>query len=337
HVGGVDGDRGREGTRVSLGLGDPRARLNVGVERDGDGRQDADDRDDDHQLDEGEASLVTYREPLLGPPPNHWDPPYFFALHERYLILAMGEVAASVPPPLGQAALTFRSFRRQISGSPWFSLTGRGNRGDEKRHEQPKAHPETEGLDVEAARRLPRTGARAGNEVNVASAAGSVALAVLLELVPELSEADAEQLGGAGLDPTRTRQGHLEVPVLDLVERGLEIDAVCGDLHGNFLESARMLEIGRQSIGLEYVPAADRLGDLAVRSGDQPHVDLHVARVADAANLPLLNRPQELHLDGLRHLGDLVEEKAAAVSRGEQADRVGDGAGEGALHVSEEL
>src|SRR2546425_1295176 len=36
----------------------PRARLNVGVERDGDSRQDADDRDDDHQLDQGEASLV---------------------------------------------------------------------------------------------------------------------------------------------------------------------------------------------------------------------------------------------------------------------------------------
>jgi hypothetical protein len=50
-----------------LGLGDPRTCLNVGVERDGDGRQDADDRDDDHQLDQREASLPQ----LLVPEPHH--------------------------------------------------------------------------------------------------------------------------------------------------------------------------------------------------------------------------------------------------------------------------
>src|SRR2546422_1489796 len=88
HVGAVDRDGRRERAGIGLVLGNPRARLHVSVERDGDGRQDADDRDDDHQLDEGEASLVRYREPLFGPPPNHWDPPCF-ALHERYLILAM--------------------------------------------------------------------------------------------------------------------------------------------------------------------------------------------------------------------------------------------------------
>src|SRR5258705_2518724 len=80
-----------------------------------------------------------------------------------------------------------------------------------------------------------------------------------------------------------------------------------------------------------------RLGHVAIGRGDQPHVDLDVARVADAANLPLLNRPQELHLYGLGHLGDFVEEEASAVGGGEQADRVGDRSGEGALYVSEEL
>src|SRR6266852_861654 len=265
----------------------------------------------------------------------------------------------------------------------------------------------------------PADGREAGNEVRVASGAGSVALTVLLELVAELSETYTEQLGGARLDPTGTRQGHLEVPVLDLIERCLEIDAVRGDLHGNFLEGVRLLKIGRQGVCLENVPAAedecsldhvlelpdiagpavvpenrerlrahplhglaelggdfpdemrsqegdvlaalsegrqvdgndvepveevlskdsvgDRLGDVAIRGGDQPYVDFDVARIADAADLPLLDRTQELHLDGLGHLGDLVEKEAAAVSRGEQADRVGDGAGEGALHVSEEL
>jgi len=44
---------------------------------------------------------------------------------------------------------------------------------------------------VTAANHLPPTG-EDGNEVKVVSAAGSVALAVLLELVAKLSEADAE-------------------------------------------------------------------------------------------------------------------------------------------------
>src|SRR5215467_4166325 len=209
-----------------------------------------------------------------------------------------------------------------------------------------------------------------------ASGAGSVALTVLLELVAELSEADTEEFGGARLDPAGTRQGHLQVPVLDLIERGLEIDAIGGDLHGNFLKGARLLEIRREGVGLEHVPAAEhqrsldhvleltniagptvvledrerlradalhgfpelgrdfpdemrgqerdvfpalaerwqldgndvepieevlaqdpvghRLGHVAIRGGDQPHVDLDVARVADAADLALLNRAQEL-------------------------------------------
>src|SRR5437899_7001269 len=57
-----------------------------------------------------------------------------------------------------------------------------------------------------------RHGARR-NEASVTSGARSVALAVLLELVAELPGTDTEQLGGAGLDPTGTRQSHLEVPV----------------------------------------------------------------------------------------------------------------------------
>src|SRR6266508_582524 len=53
----------------------------------------------------------------------------------------------------------------------------------------------------------------------------------------------------------------------------------------------------------------DRLGDVAVRGGDQSYVDLDVAGVADAADLPLLDHAQELYLHRLRHLGDLVEEQ----------------------------
>ena len=63
HMGAVDRRRRRDRPSVGLGLGDPGPRLDVGVERDGDRRQDADDRHDDHQLDEGEASLP--RVPVL--------------------------------------------------------------------------------------------------------------------------------------------------------------------------------------------------------------------------------------------------------------------------------
>src|SRR3989449_4250851 len=98
HVGAIDLHRRGEGTGVGQGLGNPRARLNVGVERDGDGCQDADDRDNDHQLDKGEASLVRYREPLLRPPPNHWDPPCFFHCVNRHSILVTRPNAASMPP-----------------------------------------------------------------------------------------------------------------------------------------------------------------------------------------------------------------------------------------------
>src|SRR5439155_726543 len=43
---------------VGLGLRDTGSRRDVGVERDGDRDEDADDRHDDHQLDQGEASRV---------------------------------------------------------------------------------------------------------------------------------------------------------------------------------------------------------------------------------------------------------------------------------------
>ena len=49
---------------LALGLGDPGASLHVRVERDGNRRQDADDRDDDHQLDEREAPLVAEMTPI---------------------------------------------------------------------------------------------------------------------------------------------------------------------------------------------------------------------------------------------------------------------------------
>ena len=51
----------------------------------------------------------------------------------------------------------------------------------------------------------------------------------------------------------------------------------------------------------------------------------------------LLEHAQQLHLQRQRQLADLVEEERAAVGRLEETRLVADGAGEGALHVAEEL
>ena len=61
------------------------------------------------------------------------------------------------------------------------------------------------------------------------------------------------------------------------------------------------------------------------------------ARAADALELALLEHAEQLGLGFGGHLADLVEEERAAVGQLEPADPPGDGAGEGALLVAEQL
>ena len=58
---------------------------------------------------------------------------------------------------------------------------------------------------------------------------------------------------------------------------------------------------------------------VAVRGGDEPHVDADRLDAADALELALLQRAQELHLHLDRDLADLVEEERAAVGELEAA------------------
>ena len=58
---------------------------------------------------------------------------------------------------------------------------------------------------------------------------------------------------------------------------------------------------------------------------------------ADALELALLEDAEELGLGLQGQLADLVEEEGAAVGQLEAADPPGDGAGEGALLVAEQL
>src|SRR6267142_1344487 len=119
----------------------------------------------------------------------------------------------------------------------------------------------------------------------------------------------AELLRGPRLDPTGTRQGHLEVPVLDLVERDLEVDAVRGDLDEDFLKGARLLEIWRQSVCRENVPAAENQ-----RSFD------HVLELADIAGPTIVFQDRQgLRADRLHGLAELGGDFPDEV-RGEERD-----------------
>src|SRR5207244_9956604 len=78
-------------------------------------------------------------------------------------------------------------------------------------------------------------------------------------------------------------------------------DEVCHEERDVLPPLAKRREMDRDHVqAIEEVlaehPVSDGLRDLAVRRGDQPHVDLDVARVADAADLALLDRAQELDL-----------------------------------------
>ena len=81
----------------------------------------------------------------------------------------------------------------------------------------------------------------------------------------------------------------------------------------------------------------DHFGQVAIGGGDEAHVDGDGPRAAQALDLPLLQRAQQLGLQVERHLADLVEKERALVRQLEAADLARDGAGERALFVAEEL
>ena len=81
----------------------------------------------------------------------------------------------------------------------------------------------------------------------------------------------------------------------------------------------------------------DHALEIAVRRGDDPHVDALGSRAAEAFELALLQNPQQLGLHFERDVTDLVEEQRAAVRQFEPASPARDRAGERALLVSEQF
>jgi hypothetical protein len=100
------------------------------------------------------------------------------------------------------------------------------------------------------------------------------------------------------------------------------------------------MEAGHVEAVVEVLPEAlvgDGGAELLVGGGDDADVDLGGAVLAQAADLALLDDAEQLGLEGDRGLGDLVEEEGPAVGLLEEAPAGGDGAGEGAPGVAEEL
>ncbi len=80
-----------------------------------------------------------------------------------------------------------------------------------------------------------------------------------------------------------------------------------------------------------------RLGEVAVRGGDDAHVEFDRARAAHALDFSLLEDAQQLDLQVQRQVADLVEEDGAPVGELEPPDLARHGARERAFLVPKQL
>ncbi len=84
-------------------------------------------------------------------------------------------------------------------------------------------------------------------------------------------------------------------------------------------------------------PAFGHFGrQIAVGTGDHPHVNLDRLGRADRNHFPLLQCAQQLGLERERHFGDLVEQQGPAIGGAKEAFAGLAGSGEGALAVPEQ-
>src|SRR5262244_1295596 len=88
---------------------------------------------------------------------------------------------------------------------------------------------------------------------------------------------------------------------------------------------------------IQILPEAARrhfFGQVAIRCGNNPNVDLVRPLVADALETPFLNGAQELALQLKRNFTNFVEEERAAVRRLKSSCAVAHGARKRTFHVA---
>jgi hypothetical protein len=125
-------------------------------------------------------------------------------------------------------------------------------------------------------------------------------------------------LGGEGLEEVVRQEGEVA-----------EALAQRRDLDGQHREAVEEV--------LAELPLGDPVLEGDPGGGDDAGVDLPRLGGADGLDLAVLQGPEQLGLGAHRKLPDLVEEEGPALGRGEGSGVGGDGAGEGALLVAEEL
>ena len=90
---------------------------------------------------------------------------------------------------------------------------------------------------------------------------------------------------------------------------------------------------------VEILAKAPLLGgrpEVDVARANDPHIETLCQRAPNATNVPLLDRHEELGLQGGRHQPDLVEKDDAAVARLEKPDARAVGARIGSSLVAEQ-
>src|SRR5206468_7395532 len=141
------------------------------------------------------------------------------------------------------------------------------------------------------------------------------------------------ELFGMSFGETRRRTIHFT---------GGQADKVRGKLGDVFATLAQRWDIeGKHDDPIEQILPETAGGhfffQIAVGGGNNAHVDLARARVADAFNFLLLQDPQQLGLHGQRDFPNLVEKERAAVGEFEPPGLVAHRARERAAHVPKEF
>src|SRR5215472_7500726 len=96
---------------------------------------------------------------------------------------------------------------------------------------------------------------------------------MLLELVAKLPEGHLQELGGLGLHAARAIERPLQIPTLDGIEGGLEVETILRDLHALQPFHRSLAPHGlRERLHVDHVAAAEHDGPLQ-----------HVFQLADVA------------------------------------------------------